>query len=88
MDLVDRPVVERQVGALLLSVTPDDTGRGGLPEHVPVEYPHGLAVDVLDAWHTVPVLDRRDAREEVVGLRPVRVGIDDQRVVVEHWHQR
>ena len=84
VDVVDRPLVEPDVGALLLAVAADDRGRGGLAEDVAVEHPGGDAFDLLHPRHAVLDLGRRDPGEEVVRFRPVRVGVDDQRSVVQH----
>ena len=84
VDVVDRPLVEPDVGALLLPVAADDRGRGRLPEHVAVEHPRRDAFDLLHAGHAVHELGRCDPGEEVVRLRPVRVGVDDEGVVVQH----
>ena len=84
VDVVDRPLVEPDVGALLLPVTADDRGRGGLPEHVSVEHPRRNALDLLHAGHTVDELGRCDPGEEVVRLGEVGVGVDDEGAVVQH----
>ena len=84
VDVVDRPLVEPDVGALLLPVAADDRGRGRLPEHVSVEHPRRDALDLLHAGHAVLELGRCDPGEEVGWLGPVRVGVDDERVVVQH----
>lgn len=84
VDVVDRPLVEPEFGRRLLAINADDRGGHGSPEYVPVEYPHRRAVDLLHMRHAVLVLLRSNAREQVGPLRPVRVGVDDQRLVVRH----
>src|SRR2546430_2531166 len=47
-----------------------------------------MPLSTSHAGHPVPKLRRGGAGEEVVRLRPVRVGVDDERVVVEHRSRR
>ena len=63
---------------------PMTAAGGGLPEHVPVEHPRRNALDLLHAGHAVHELGRCDPGEEVVRLGEVRVGVDDEGVVVQH----
>ena len=59
VDLVDRPLVERDVGALLRAVAVDDAAGAVAARAVAVEHPRRLAVDLLHAGHPVLVLGRR-----------------------------
>ena len=61
-DVLDRPVVEREVGALLLTVPADHRAGAGAAERVAVEHPRGDAVDRLDVGDAVLVLRRARAR--------------------------
>ena len=58
--VLDRPVVEREVGALLLTVPADHRAGAGTTERVAVEHPRG------------DVVDRLDVRDAVLVLRPAR----------------
>jgi hypothetical protein len=82
--LVERPLVQRAVRALLVTVS-SDHARGAVPvQRVPVEHPDRLAVDLLDARHPVSVLRGRSRREKVGRLRPMRVGVDHKHLIVQH----
>ena len=84
VNVVDRPFLEPEFGGCLVPVPADDSRRARLAEHLSVAHPMRFTVDLLDTRHTVAILRRRGPGEEVRGLGPVGVGVDDQRVVVQH----
>ena len=83
MGVLDPPVVEREVGALLLAVLADHRAGAGVPERMTVEHPRGDVVDHFDTGDAVLVLRRR-ARRRGRALGEVGIGVDDEGAVVQH----
>ena len=81
VDLVDRPLEERVIRALLRAVARDDTAGAEAAHRLAVEHPRALSVDQLHVGNAIAVLGRGAAGEQIGGLGPMRVRIDDQLIV-------
>ena len=69
------------VGALLRAVARDDAPGAEAADLLAVEDPHALTVDLFDVRHAIAVLGRSATGEQVSGLGPVGVSVDDQLIV-------
>ncbi len=80
MDVLDPPLVQPELGRYLLAVTADDRRRRGHAHGVAVKHPMRDAVDLFHPGNPIPELGRRPLRKEIVGFRPVAVGVDYERI--------
>ena len=78
MDVLDPPLVQAELGRHLLAVAAHHSGPYGHAHGMAVEHPMRHAVDLLHPGHPVPEVSGSTLREEIVGLRPVAVGVDDE----------
>ena len=81
VDLVLGPLEERLGGAALAAVAVDDPAAAGKAELGTVDVPHGPALDLDHVRDAVLILGRGPLGPQVVGLRQVRVRINDTQAV-------
>jgi hypothetical protein len=81
MHFVVCPLHQRVVRALLRAVTGDHPAGAEAADGMPVEHPHELALHLLDPRDAVAEGVRGPLGEQVRGLAPVRVGVDDEHIL-------
>ena len=80
VNVFDMPHRQRFHRFGLLAVRTDDRPSDRLADGLSVHHPHAFPVDHLVVRHPVLQMRGRQACEQVRGLRPVRIGIDDEQV--------